>query len=64
MSFDDFYRLKNEYESNEYNRKREIINNKKLSWAEKRRKYAGMKPLCVRCKQSGGTIFTVAYTDE
>ena len=64
MSFDDFYRLKNEYETNESNRKREIINNTKTNWTEKRRKFAGMKPQCVRCKQSGGTIFTVSYIDE
>jgi hypothetical protein len=64
MSFDEFYRLKNEYESNETTRKREIIKNTKLSWTEKRRKFAAMKPQCVRCKQSGGTIFTVSYVDE
>jgi hypothetical protein len=62
--FNEYYQLKSEYEEMEQERIQKIRNNRKLSKLEKRARFKKSKPLCVRCKQEGGTIFTNKFNDE
>lgn len=60
---DEYYKLKNRYETNNQKEIRKILNNQDLSWKEKRSKYQRIVPKCVVCKQSGGTIFSTKYIE-
>jgi hypothetical protein len=48
----------------EQERIQKIRNNRKLSSLEKRARFKKSKPLCIRCKQEGGTIFKANFNDD
>lgn len=56
-AIDDYYKLKHKYEKKYMDEKEKIINNPMLSTKEKVQKYQQIKKVCIKCKQSGGTIF-------
>ena len=56
-----FYKLKQQYENSYDNQKKKIVQNQVLTKKEKRAKLAKIIPLCINCKKSGGTIFTIEY---
>jgi hypothetical protein len=62
--FNEYYQLKSEYEEMEQERIQKIRNNRKLSKLEKRARFKKSKPLCIRCKQEGGTIFKANFNDD
>jgi len=62
--FNEYYQLKSEYEEMEQERIHKIRNNRKLSKLEKRARFKKSKPLCIRCKQEGGTIFKVNFNAD
>ena len=66
QSLNEFYKLKNNYETEITKEKRKIIKNTELSWREKRSEFKDYKPKCINCKRPVGTIFSVKYnpTDE
>lgn len=57
-AIDDYYKLKHKYEKKYTEDKLKIIKNPMLSTKEKIQSFQQMKKLCIKCKQSGGTIFT------
>lgn len=57
-AIDDYYKLKHKYEKKYTEDKLKIIKNPMLSTKEKIQAFQQMKKLCIKCKQSGGTIFT------
>jgi hypothetical protein len=62
--FNEYYQLKSEYEEMEQERIQKIRNNRKLSSLEKRARFKKSKPLCIRCKQEGGTIFKANFNAD
>lgn len=60
-AFNEYYQLKNKYESNFNKEKQKIIKNKGLSWREKKQEYKKLKPKCINCRRPVGTIFSVKY---
>ena len=62
--FNEYYQLKAEYEETEQERIQKIMKNKKLSKLEKRNRFKKSKPLCIKCKEEGGTIFTTKFDEE
>jgi predicted MPP superfamily phosphohydrolase len=60
----EFYKLKNKYETEINLNKKKIINNHNLSSKEKRSEFKNLKPKCVNCKRPGGTIFSIKYYPE
>jgi hypothetical protein len=62
--FNEYYQLKSEYEEIEQERIQKIRNNRKLSKLEKRARFKKSKPLCIKCKQEGGTIFKVNFNKD
>jgi hypothetical protein len=63
-AFNEYYKLKNKYESDYNKDKQKIIKNKQMSWKEKRNEYKQLKPKCINCKRPVGTIFSVKHTGE
>ena len=57
-AIDDYYKLKHKYEKKNTEDKLKIIKNPMLSTKEKIQAFQKVKKLCIKCKQSGGTIFT------
>jgi hypothetical protein len=57
-AMDEYFKLKNKYESLIMVNKKKIINNQTLSNREKRNEYNKLKPKCIHCKRPGGTIFS------
>ena len=57
----EYYKLKNKYESEINDDKRKIINNASLSNREKRTEYQRLKPKCINCRRPGGTIFSSKF---
>jgi hypothetical protein len=57
--FNEYYKLKNIYETTLNKEKQKIIKNKTLSWREKRNEYKKLKPKCINCKRPVGTIFSI-----
>lgn len=55
---DEYFKLKNKYESQIMTNKKKIMNNQSLSNREKRNEYNKLKPKCIHCKRPGGTIFS------
>jgi len=55
----EFYKLKNKYESDIKKNKKQIIGNNALSKKEKMIEYLKLKPKCINCKRPGGTKFSV-----
>jgi len=60
-SFNEYYKLKNNYEIEIKKEKRKIIKNPELSWKEKRSEFKKYKPKCINCKRPVGTIFSGKY---
>jgi len=62
--FNEYYKLKNKYESDYNKDKQKIIKNKQMSWKEKRNEYKQLKPKCINCKRPVGTIFSIKRSGE
>jgi hypothetical protein len=60
-SFNEYYKLKNNYEIENKKEKRKLIKNPELSWKEKRSEFKKYKPKCINCKRPVGTIFSGKY---
>lgn len=63
-ALNEFYKLKNKYESDYNKDKQKLIKNKALSWKEKRNEYKQLKPKCINCKRPVGTIFSIKHIGE
>ena len=61
-AFNEYYKLKNKYESDYNKDKQKIIKNKQMSWKEKRNEYKQLKPKCINCKRPVGTIFSIKHS--
>ena len=62
-AINEYYKLKDKFESQINTNKRKIINNPTLSNKEKRSEYLKLMPKCINCKRSSkkGTIFSINY---
>lgn len=60
-SLNEYFKLKQKYESQITANKKKIINNSTLSDREKRTEYVKLKPKCINCKRPGGTIFKTTF---
>ena len=63
-SFNEYYNLKNKYESDFNKDKQKLIKNKFLSWKEKRDEYKKLKQKCINCKRPVGTIFSIKHNGK
>jgi hypothetical protein len=65
-ALNEYFKLKQNYETQITANKKKIINNPTLSNREKRSEYLKLKPKCINCKRPGGTIFktNVILSDE
>jgi hypothetical protein len=63
-ALNNYYEFKTLYENSYNKEKRDIINNKKLSWNEKRSKFQKLKPKCINCKRPVGTLFSRKFTSD
>jgi len=63
-ALNNYYEFKTLYETSYNKEKRDIINNKKLSWNEKRSKFQKLKPKCINCKRPVGTLFSRKFTSD
>jgi len=63
-ALNNYYEFKTTYETSYDKEKRDIINNKKLSWNEKRNRFQKLKPKCINCKRPVGTIFSRKFTQD
>ena len=61
VDLNEYYKLKNDYELSIKKNKREIMNNTNISMKEKKIQFKKLKPKCIACKNSGGTIFSTKY---
>jgi hypothetical protein len=57
----EFYKLKNKYETELFKKKKIILNNVTLSSKEKKNEFKKLKPKCINCKRPGGTLFSVKF---
>jgi hypothetical protein len=57
-AINNYYKLKESYETKINQNKSKIINNPQLTKKEKEQKFKNLKKLCINCKQEGGSIFT------
>jgi hypothetical protein len=62
-AINEFYKLKEKFESEINKNKKTIINNSTLSNREKRSEFLKLMPKCVNCKRPSkkGTIFSITY---
>jgi hypothetical protein len=62
-AMNEYYKLKEKFESDMNIHKKKIINNPTLSNKEKRSEYLKLMPKCVNCKRPSrkGTIFSITY---
>ena len=63
-ALNNYYEFKTLYETSYDKEKRDIINNKKLSWNEKRSRFQKLKPKCINCKRPVGTIFSRKKSED
>ena len=63
-AFNEYYKLKNKYESDYNKDKQKLIKNKQMSWKEKRNEFKQLKPKCINCKRPVGTIFSIKHSGE
>ena len=63
-AINEFYKLKNKYETDFYKKKKEIISDNDLSSKEKKAQFKKLKPKCINCKKPGGTLFSVLLFNE
>jgi hypothetical protein len=59
-----YYSLKSEYEDNVDKLKKKIMGNKTLSWKEKHKEFQKLKPKCINCNRSVGTIFDIRFQKD
>jgi len=64
VEFDEYYKLKNNYDLIIKKEKKNIINDSNLGWKEKKQKFQKYKPKCILCKTPGGTIFSTRFDKE
>lgn len=57
-ALNNYYEFKTLYENSYNKEKKDIINNKKISWNEKRQNFKKLKYKCINCKRPVGTIFS------
>ena len=63
-SLNEYFKLKNKYETKIEKNKKKISNNITLSNREKRSEYLKLKPKCINCDRPGGTKFkTIFFPD-
>ena len=60
-AINEFYKLKNKYETEISKNKHKIMNNPLFSSKEKRSQFLRLKPKCINCLRPGGTIFSIKY---
>ena len=62
-ALNEYFRLKEKFESVNRENKRKILNQNMLSKREKRAEYLKLKPKCINCKRPSrlGTIFSIKY---
>lgn len=60
-SLNEYFKLKQKYESEIAANKKKIINNPTLSNREKRSEFMKLKPKCINCKRPGGSIFKILF---
>lgn len=63
-ALNNYYQFKTLYETTYNKEKRDIINNKKISWNEKRSEFQKLKKKCINCKRPVGTIFSRNFNDD
>ena len=63
-ALNEYFKLKNKYETQIMTDKRKIINKTFLSKREKKDEYKKLKPKCINCKRPGGTLFSTIYIHE
>jgi len=63
-SLNEYFKLKQKYESEIAANKKKIINNPTLSNREKRSEFMKLKPKCINCKRPGGSVFKVLFNPE
>ena len=63
-ALDIYYKLKNEYDEKTKENKNSVRNDRTLTLKEKRAKFANIKPKCINCAKSSGTIFLNVYSSE
>jgi len=63
-AMNEYFKLKNKYETQIMANKKKIMNNPHLSNREKRSEFNKLKPKCIHCKRPGGTIFSTIHSDE
>ena len=60
-AINEFYKLKNKYETELFKKNKIILNNVALSSKEKKNEFKKLKPKCINCKRPGGTLFSVKF---
>jgi len=60
-AINEYFKLKNKYETQLAIQKTKIINKNYLSKKEKKIEYNKIKPKCILCKRPGGTLFNTYY---
>jgi hypothetical protein len=60
-AINEFYKLKNKYETELLKKNKIILNNVTLSSKEKKNEFKKLKPKCINCKRPGGTLFSVKF---
>lgn len=63
-ALNEYFKLKNNYETQILTNKKKILNKNFLSNKEKKAEYNKLKPKCINCKRPGGTIFANVYVAE
>lgn len=61
-ALEEYYKLKDKYDSSTLNARRKIIKDKSLDKSAKRRAIASLKPKCANCGKIGGMVFTTEGT--
>jgi len=63
-ALNEYFKLKNKYETQIMTNKKKIMNKTFLSKHEKKTEYNKLKPKCINCKRPGGTLFTNMFIPE
>ena len=63
-NINEFYKLKNKYETYNQKNKNKILNNPTLSWKERQTEFKKIKPKCINCKRPGGTAFLIKLNKD
>ena len=63
-AINEFYKLKNKYETELFKKNKIILNNVTLSSKEKKNEFKKLKPKCIDCNRHVGTTFSIAFNKE